>query len=1153
LVADGGGLPGDAPGSHAPDVFVSYARADRAWAEWIGWTLEAAGWSTRLQDWDFTAGSHFVAEIHRAVDTARHMVVVLSAAYLESPSAAEEWQARWAADPRGRDRGLLIVRVEECERPGLLRQVVAEDLFGLDAATARRRLLAAVDGRRRRPDTEPDFPGDTALDAPVFPPDLPAVWVVPPRIAHFTGRQAIFDELHQWGVDGAAFTALTGLAGAGKTAVALEYAYRHAAAYDAVCWIPAEQPELLGQRLAELAAALGLAADTRPEDVVAALSHRHPRWLLIFDDASDVTAVAAFRPSGGSGRILVTSRRAGWGQLGRVVEVPLLARQESVGLLRDRVPNVDLVIADRIAALVGDLPLAIEQAAGYLETTRLPAAEYVLLLESRLGEMLGRGSVPDRPGVTVRTLCDLSIRRLADDSPAAVELLAMCAYCDADAIPLSLFSGARFPLSDDRWIWIDVQLPDGPLRAAAGDPLAWTDTVAALGNHGLARREGDMISVHRLVQAATRQALPPDEAATTVAALVDLLAGGMPGVSNWPVLWPWSRRLLPHALAATRHADDTDPPQRLAELCDDTALQLIEDGQPDRALPLLRRAVALADRARGRDDQEPDGGPAVVYQAHLAQAYLEVGQADAAITLLERTATELARLHGDDHPETLTVRANLAYAYREAGRWGEAIKLYESTLATMARVHGDDHPDTVLVRHSLALAHQNLGQDASITRLERTVADLARLRGEEHPHTLAARHNLGGAYAEAGRTDEAIRLITRTLDARRRVLGDDHRDTLRSRVQLANALTSAGKADQAIDEYERVHADQRRILGDDDPDVLTTAHNLADAYLAAGRKRRSEAVDLYERTAADLQRVLGPDHQRTLATRTNLAGAYLTAGRRDEAVTLFERTVADLERTLGPNHPETQQARLNLAVAYQKTGRADEAIVLRAKTPAARRHSTAAGRRRAARRLRKALERILADRRRALGDDHPDTLDAAYELAFTVYDQGDHATARALLENVLDRRRALFGDDNPATLNAAYALARALLPAGEYATAEAMLEDARTRRGALLGDDHPDTLRAAHELAFTKYAQGDQAAARAIIEDVLAAQRRVLGNDHPETLRTAVNLASLAQATDDLPTAQSMLEEVLARRQRLLGANHPDTIAVQRALADVRT
>jgi hypothetical protein len=122
------------------DFFVSYTQPDRAWAEWLAWELEAAGYTTLLQAWDMPAGTAFVHVMDQAVQHTRHTVLVLSPAYLRSPMTEAEWRPGLVADPGGEARRLLPVRVEDCRPRGLLADRVSIDLVGLDEAGARAKL-----------------------------------------------------------------------------------------------------------------------------------------------------------------------------------------------------------------------------------------------------------------------------------------------------------------------------------------------------------------------------------------------------------------------------------------------------------------------------------------------------------------------------------------------------------------------------------------------------------------------------------------------------------------------------------------------------------------------------------------------------------------------------------------------------------------------------------------------------------------------------------------------------------------------------------------------------------------------------------------------------------------------------------------------------
>src|SRR5580700_4865724 len=119
------------------DFFVSYTRADQPWAEWIAWVLEEDGHRVLIQAWDFVPGSNWIQSMQAGTRDAARTVAVLSEAYLNSVFGSAEWQAALASDPDGSSRKLLVARVEECQRPGLLAAVVGIDLFGVPEAAAK--------------------------------------------------------------------------------------------------------------------------------------------------------------------------------------------------------------------------------------------------------------------------------------------------------------------------------------------------------------------------------------------------------------------------------------------------------------------------------------------------------------------------------------------------------------------------------------------------------------------------------------------------------------------------------------------------------------------------------------------------------------------------------------------------------------------------------------------------------------------------------------------------------------------------------------------------------------------------------------------------------------------------------------------------------
>ena len=134
-------------------------------------------------------------------------------------------------------------------------------------------------------------------------------------------------------------------------------------------WIAAERTELIAAQLADLAVKAGVAVDTAeiPAAVSALYSDLRGRggWLLIFDNAEDPRACDSRWLPGGPGHVLITSRNPNWGEIAAPVNVAVFASEESVSLLRRRVPGMSVADAEHVAVELDNLPLALAQAAGF--------------------------------------------------------------------------------------------------------------------------------------------------------------------------------------------------------------------------------------------------------------------------------------------------------------------------------------------------------------------------------------------------------------------------------------------------------------------------------------------------------------------------------------------------------------------------------------------------------------------------------------------------------------------------------------------------------------------------------------------------------------------------------------------------------------------
>ena len=336
------------------DFFISYTSSDRQWAEWIAMQLEQdEQYTVFIQAWDFRPGSNFVAEMERAAQCAERTLLVLSPAYLESCQKSgytlAEWAAAFRADPTGMKRHLVPVRIQSCEVNGLLGSVVYIDLVSLDEVQARESLLAGVQLGRMKPMTVAfpvqHIPRESSTLV-AFPGSLPAIWHIPyPHNPVFTGREHLLARLANALKPGEAVAlaqpqAISGLGGIGKTQLAVEYAYQHRQDYQAVLWTRADTAEALIAGYIEMARLLDLPQKDEQDQglVVKAVQEWlrwQPAWLLILDNADDLTLVREFLPPTFSGHVVLTTRACALGRVAQRIVVDTLDLDMGALLLCD--------------------------------------------------------------------------------------------------------------------------------------------------------------------------------------------------------------------------------------------------------------------------------------------------------------------------------------------------------------------------------------------------------------------------------------------------------------------------------------------------------------------------------------------------------------------------------------------------------------------------------------------------------------------------------------------------------------------------------------------------------------------------------------------------------------------------------------------------
>ena len=609
-------------------------------------------------------------------------------------------------------------------------------------------------------------------------------------------------------------TVLTGMRGSGKTQLAAAVAARcEKEGWPLVAWIRAASRTELVADLYELALRADIDApkDVPPETIVRRFldqlrSAETADGLFVFDNVENLDDLKDLTPEGNGVRALITTTlHLDWNSFGwSPLPVGVFERDQSIVILCEHTGDTHHDAADRIAELLGDLPVAVTQAAATAKWGGYTLSNYLDRLsshplESSISRLEG-DDYPDAVGVALFMAYEQTLEQFRTKHPQqesiATSLLGTLSLLAASGVPT-------------HWL---LELDD--------DSDAARDTLSFLRGSFILQEstDGNKTIIHRLQGQVYRETYLSNqekfnEARVSVTSLLNEI--DVDRLENFEQQRQETRNLIEQIGAVTSqnysHSLFSDPD--FASLLATTLYYANNLGMPQSALTLASSVTQACDILG------PDQSDALRARHNLASAYCDAGRLDQAIALFEQNLIDYTRVLGPHHPHTLASRNSLASAYCDAGRLDKGITLHERNLDDRTRILGSHHSDTLITLNNLACAYQDTGRLNEAIRLyEQNLTDRTRILGPHHPDTLISRNNLAGAYDNAGRLDEAIALYEQTLEDRTRILGPDHPDTLISRHNLASAYRAAGRAEEAEKLFETPSGSEDEQDGTDNPD-----------------------------------------------------------------------------------------------------------------------------------------------------------------------------------------------------------------------------------------------------------------------------------------------------------------------------------------------
>jgi tetratricopeptide (TPR) repeat protein len=831
---------------------------------------------------------------------------------------------------------------------------------------------------------------------------------------------------------------ISGLGGCGKSALALECAYR-AIIKDAkylVFWVPAISRESFELAYRNIGLLLHLPEITDDNiDVLQLVKNRLEsgnlgHWLMIIDNADDASLLLSnsnddlklprlsdYLPRNERGKIIFTSRSKKVAENltpSNVIKLDDMnvteARQLMAQRLSEKALLEDEAAVDELLGLLAYLPLAIVQATAFINSNEISISDYISLFRNPTTEVRvfsKHFEDPSRYRETESTIAKtwhISFDQILKQDRLAADYLSFMACIDRINIPQSLL----------------------PL----GDPLQQVEAIGTLKAYAfiterqrlLRQSKGEKVfDIHRLVHLASMWWLQKHGKWTTwtnkaAIRLEELIPyGGHERKEVWTAY-------LPHAIHI---AGDTLDETKKASLLDRVGRCQASLGQFSIAETTHRQVLVSQNKSLGKDHTKT-----LTTMDLVGSALHWQGKYEEAEFMHRQTLSMRKKVLGVEHPSTLTTMNNLALVLDGQGKYEEAESMHRQTLAASTKVRGVEHPDTLTAMNNLAGVMGRKGQYEKAELMYRqTLATSEKVLGVEHPDTLTTMNNLAGVLDSQDKYEEAESMHRQTLAPREKVLGVEHPDTLTTMNNLALVLGRQGKYEEAESMHRQTLATSEKMLGFKHPSTLMTMSNLA---LVLGRQGKYEEAELmYRQTLATSEKVLGVKNPSTLMTMNNLAGVLDSQDKYEEAESMHRQTLAPREKVLGVEHPDTLTTMNNLALVLGRQGKYEEAELMH--------------------------RQLLATREKVLGVEHPNTLTTMNNLAGVLGRQGKYEEAELMHKQTLATSEKVLGVAHPVTLATVYCFAHLLVNRHRYSESTALYKRACVGFIATLGRDHPTT------------------------------------------------------------------------------------------------
>ena len=652
-------------------------------------------------------------------------------------------------------------------------------------------------------------------------------------------------------------TVLWGMRGCGKTQLAASLAKQcEDADWNLVAWLNAVSHDSIQSDLVELAKELEIDTSDQPtaETIIRRLFNRLKSAdpsdrLIVFDNVENIADLRGLLPSGKGLRVVATTtNNTGWGHQGwDTIKVGVFGRDESINYLLTVTKSDDHDAADTLARRLGDLPLALAQAAATALNEDWTLTQYLRRLETHRSEQVIHLNPGDEYPLDVYRALRMAIRGALNNLDegtrrAARRQLGALALLAESGVPTHWLD----PMSEEP---NDAEFQDHD-RAADEDAH---NALTKLIHRSIVQQSADRATtmLHRLQAQAFRESWDEIEAAVANHAAAQILTEvNIDGI----------------ALADT---------ERRRKNTRDLMHQLRSIGSQTHSFSLFKQSGSLEATDHAMRNANLLGIEREIIKLHNVVDILSdiYGMHNATVQILRNDLADAYFIRGS---------ISMAQKLRTAGEFGRIMTLQ------------DDIDDAVLVHMTEASkqesAHNYYG---AIEEYKLALQACPPAAGIDTRYIATIRHALARLYSESNRIEEALAEYEKAIEEGPALLGPGHPLIDRLRVELANVLIAEGRFAEAILLLNEAYSNFCNTFGNADDLSLMILMKLCDAHVSIGE--HDKALALYKKVL-ETQPPIQISNTSIQALQRGLAEAYASTGQYEAAVTLLDSMLEELHQ-----------------------------------------------------------------------------------------------------------------------------------------------------------------------------------------------------------------------------------------------------------------